>query len=145
MIQVPLSHFSDATMNPRLTLKTLPKTCQRESAKAMSGSAVPAPMLPGAVCEQWKRCGKSNCRCASGNKEDLHGPYYYRFWREEGRLRKAYVPGEQLEEVRAACARYREERQSRRRVLISFRSDAQSYDDLLRQVEQLCKSGKTRL
>jgi hypothetical protein len=33
--------------------------------------------LPGAVCIQWKRCGKANCKCSNGM---LHGPYYYRFW-----------------------------------------------------------------
>lgn len=42
----------------------------------------------GAICAQWKRCGRPNCRCASGQ---LHGPYYYRFYREGGRLRKEYL------------------------------------------------------
>ena len=42
----------------------------------------------GAVCAQWKRCGKPACRCANGAP---HGPYYCLFWREGGRLRKRYV------------------------------------------------------
>ena len=62
--------------------KTLPKT------------------LPGAVCAQYVRCGKASCRCTSGT---VHGPYYYRFWREDGRLRKAYVKPADLPAVRAAC------------------------------------------
>ena len=62
-------------------------------------------MLPGAVCPQWKRCGKARCKCARGT---LHGPYYYRFWREDGRLRKAYVKRADVAGVRAACE---EERQ----------------------------------
>jgi hypothetical protein len=33
----------------------------------------------------------------------MHGPYYYRFWRDGGRLRKAYVRPHELEEVRAQC------------------------------------------
>ncbi len=62
-------------------------------------------MLPGAVCAQWKRCGKPGCRCARGA---LHGPYFYRFWREDGRLRKVYVRPTDVEEVMAACAAERE-------------------------------------
>ena len=42
----------------------------------------------GAVCAQWVRCGKPTCRCAGGA---LHGPYYARFARVDGMLRKRYV------------------------------------------------------
>lgn len=34
------------------------------------------------------RCGKEGCWCAAGGG---HGPYTYKYWKEEGRLRKAYV------------------------------------------------------
>lgn len=27
---------------------------------------------------QFRRCGKSNCRCSSGDPVDLHGPYWYK-------------------------------------------------------------------
>ena len=40
-------------------------------------------MLPGVVCPQWVRCGRPNCRCSKGQP---HGPYFYRFWREGGKL-----------------------------------------------------------
>lgn len=60
--------------------------------------------LPGAVCAQRVRCGKPNCRCA---RLELHTAYY-RFWREGGRLRKAYVRVADVERVRAACARWKE-------------------------------------
>lgn len=73
-------------------LKPLPKT-------------PPGSMLAGAVCAQYKRCGKTNCRCARG---ELHGPYYYRFRWRAGRVTKAYVPLAEVEGVRAACARRRE-------------------------------------
>lgn len=53
----------------------------------------------GTLHEQFVRCNHPGCRCAAGQ---LHGPYFYRFWREGGRLRKAYVPRSQLEAVRAA-------------------------------------------
>jgi hypothetical protein len=68
--------------------KTLPKT------------------LPGVVCAQWVRCGRRQCRCATGQ---LHGPYHYRFWRQGGRLRKEYVRPADLAHVRAACAARRQE------------------------------------
>jgi hypothetical protein len=41
--------------------------------------------LPAAVCTQYVRCGKSGCKCARGL---LHGPYFYCFWREGGKLQK---------------------------------------------------------
>lgn len=37
-------------------------------------------------------CGKENCKCASG---ELHGPYYYAYQRQQGRLKSWYV-GKQL-------------------------------------------------
>lgn len=60
--------------------------------------------LPGTVIPQYVRCGKPNCRCARG---DLHGPYWYRFWREDPYvLHKEYVREADLEQVRAACEAY---------------------------------------
>jgi hypothetical protein len=63
--------------------------------------------LPGAVCAQWVRCGRPGCRCARGQP---HGPYFYRFWREAGRLRKAYVRRADVAQVRARCRARAEER-----------------------------------
>lgn len=48
--------------------------------------------LAGAVCAQYVRRGQALC-----------GPYWYRFWREGGRLRKAYVRPDELESVRDRC------------------------------------------
>ena len=59
----------------------------------------------GAVCPQWVRCGRAGCRCNSG---ELHGPYYYLFWREGRRLRKRYVPRAQAPAVQVACMERRE-------------------------------------
>jgi hypothetical protein len=70
-------------------------------------SANPLPKtLAGAVCAQSVRCGKVNCRCAKGQPHTA----YYRFWRDGGRLRKAYVPRQELEQVREACQARRRER-----------------------------------
>jgi hypothetical protein len=68
--------------------KTLPKT------------------LPGVVCAQRVRCGKLGCRCADGQGHLA----FYRFWREDGRLRKCYVRRDDLAAVRAACDARRQER-----------------------------------
>ncbi len=39
--------------------------------------------------EQYRRCGKANCRrCAEGPG---HGPYWYEIWREDGRLHTRYI------------------------------------------------------
>lgn len=36
------------------------------------------------------RCGKAGCKCA-GIDGELHGPYWYAYWREDGRLKSRYV------------------------------------------------------
>jgi hypothetical protein len=70
--------------------------------------------LPGAVCAQKVKCGRPNCRCAKG---ELHGPYWYRFFRQGGRLVKEYVRQADAPGVRAACERRREEERQLRDLL----------------------------
>lgn len=48
-----------------------------------------------AVC-----CGKDNCKCASG---ELHGPYWYAYQRQQGKLKSWYV-GKELTEKGKAIA-----------------------------------------
>lgn len=56
--------------------------------------------LTGALLPEYKRCGKPNCRCAQGQ---LHGPYYYRRWRDTGGVqRKQYVPRSGADAMRRA-------------------------------------------
>lgn len=33
-------------------------------------------------------CGKENCKCATG---ELHGPYWYAYYREGGKMHSAYI------------------------------------------------------
>ena len=61
-------------------------------------------LLKGEICEQYIVCSKPRCRCQHG---ELHGPYYYRVWREGERIQKKYVKKHQLEAVRAGCAAYK--------------------------------------
>lgn len=41
------------------------------------------------VQREYVRCGKSNCRCMKGGAP--HGPYWYGYYREKGRLRSVYI------------------------------------------------------
>jgi hypothetical protein len=47
-------------------------------------------MLPKkmAICLQYRKCGKPGCRCQAGA---LHGPYYFFFYRADGKLKKTYI------------------------------------------------------
>src|SRR5690348_10150560 len=56
----------------------------------------------GAICERWVRCGKARCRCMQGGPK--HGPYYARYWWQDGRRYKRYVRQDEAEEVAAACS-----------------------------------------
>jgi uncharacterized protein DUF6788 len=84
--------------------------------------------LPGAVCQQWVRCGKTACGWATGRG---HGPYFYRFWREGERLRKVYVRRDQVADVAARCEARRQEHGSlqqgfrHRRALLPLLRDAE--------------------
>lgn len=97
--------------------KTLPKT------------------LPGTVISEHKRCGKTNCRCAGTDRSRLHGPYFYRYWREAGRLRKEYVPKELLAQTRAACATRQAEWKARLQMRRENAALIAHLNLLLREVE----------
>src|SRR3954467_7561254 len=58
-------------------------------------------LLRGTVVTQGRRCGKENCRCASG----LHGPYTYLSVPRPGRRpRLVYVPAELAQTVSGQVA-----------------------------------------
>lgn len=78
--------------------------------------------LKGEVCTQYIRCNKAGCRCQTGAP---HGPYYYRVWREGGRVRKEYVKSVDAAAVRAACETYK--------------TLSQQLRDLRRQREQVAR------
>jgi hypothetical protein len=83
--------------------------------------------LPGVVLPQWVKCGRPHCRCARG---ELHGPYFCRFWREGGKLRKAYVRLEDLEQVKARC-------EARRQARRDVKAGWEQWRDLLANIRQL--------
>ena len=81
--------------------------CQAESTIIMDDLLLKGRGLRGAVCAQWVRCGTATCKCARG---ELHGPYFYHFYREHGRLVKRYVKRADVEHIRAACDQRRQNR-----------------------------------
>ncbi len=85
----------------------------------------------GSVSAQWVRCGKPSCRCARGER---HGPYYYRFWREDGRLRKRYVPAAEVAAVQAACEKRRLREELARTDLLGGRQTWRALSARLREV-----------
>lgn len=64
-------------------------------------------MLRGTVVTDRRRCGKPNCRCASG--EALHERVVLSF-SEASRTRLLTLPADLVEPVRQATARYRRAR-----------------------------------
>lgn len=49
----------------------------------------------GYIVSEYVKCGKDNCKCASGAEADMHGPYDYRYYRDDsGVLQKEYADSE---------------------------------------------------
>lgn len=71
----------------------------QDGGRPLEAGAASDERLKGTLVTDLKRCGRPNCRCAKGK---LHGPYYYRRWRDaSGRQRKEYIPHKRVEKVRA--------------------------------------------
>ncbi len=100
-------------MGQTKTVKTLPNT------------------LPGAVCAQWRERGGKR-----------YGPYYFRFWREGGRLHKQYITRNEVDAVRAACTRHREEQQERRRNHMELMQLLRGFTASCREVERWIANGR---
>ncbi len=45
----------------------------------------------GTVVKEKVTCGDDSCRCSSGNAEDMHGPYLYRYYRKDGKMKSEYL------------------------------------------------------
>ncbi len=99
--------------------------------------------LSGSVCTQRVRCGRSNCHCTSGGAA-LHGPYFYHFWREGGRLKKRYLKPDQVETTRAACERNKAQRRRRANYRKAYRAPkSQTFQSLMREIEAMLKEAKS--
>jgi len=84
--------------------------------------------LAGVVCKQWIPRGPHGKQC---------GPYHYRMWRDNGRLRKQYIKPEDVPAITARCDAYREQQTAER---VAIREAAQLRVKLL--FEQRAIEGK---
>lgn len=98
----------------------------------MSKQEPESELLKGALVAERKRCGKKNCRCARGH---LHGPYYYRRWREwNGTQRKQYVSRDRVSEVQKALEKSRSS--SYRELLQMLRELGEMTDEKTRKARK---------
>ena len=93
-------------------------------------------MYRGTVHMQFVRCGKQNCKCRT--QGELHGPYYYHFYRIGGRLRKGYIKPEEVEDHRRACL-------ARQQRVKAAREEALEPWLLLREINSDLKNLKERM
>jgi hypothetical protein len=99
-----------------------------------SESSKPSPKhAEGAVCATWVRCGRLWCRCMHGGPK--HGPYYARYWWQEGRRYKRYVRREDAEQIARACSERRQAERERRAASEAAREEWREKRALVRMVE----------
>lgn len=113
----------------------------RKTDKALPKIAEAAAVLSGSVIAQRVRCGRANCRCSGGGA--LHGPYFYHFWRERGRLKKRYLKPNEVEAARAACERGKSERRRRAAWRKAYRSgQSPTFNTIMREIEAMLQEVK---
>jgi hypothetical protein len=71
-------------------------------------AALSKKMLWGSLGTVYRRCGRANCHCATGEK---HGPVFYLTRNDGGRTHNIYVPPELHDEVVAGVSAYRRYRE----------------------------------
>lgn len=92
--------------------------------------------LQGGILTQFKQCGRSNCRCATGS---LHGPYYYRVWMVQGKRIKNYVKKSELSGVQAGIIECRRQKAEVRRFNQEARQNWLAFKAQLGQLDHLLK------
>ncbi len=92
----------------------------------------------GGLYHQSVRCGKSNCRCASG---DLHQGYFYFIRKVNGRQRKTYVPKNEVGQLSALIHRSRTDRRNQRlmsvrarEILLELREQLRAHDFVIKNL-----------
>lgn len=61
-------------------------------------------LLNGNIQKRRVRCGKSNCKCAGGEKHTA----FYHVWHSDGVRYQKYIQRSQVEQVRQACENHRQ-------------------------------------
>ena len=106
------------------------ETVQNKNQKTLDKTSRQLQALSGAVCVQYRRCGKASCRCVTGEK---HGPYYYRCLRFGGKLRMEYIKADDVEAVKAACKSYQDNQRGLRQALQQSQSEWRRLKAALRE------------
>jgi hypothetical protein len=86
-------------------------------------------MLPKktAICQQFRKCGKAGCKCSAGA---LHGPYFFFFFREDGKLKKSYIH-------KADAAELWEAYSARRELQKRRAADRKAFTGLSREIRRI--------
>lgn len=72
----------------------------------------------GSLHLEFKKCGKSNCRCVSGLR---HGPYFSILFRSNRRLKKVYVPLQQVSAVLNDLREWKERRSELKQLRLELK------------------------
>src|SRR5687768_14229091 len=94
----------------------------------------PAEITNGGLYHQAVRCGNAKCRCAAGA---LHEGYYYFIRRIDGRLRKTYVPKQQVDRVFLLVQESRRRRRLKRQARAESTALLADFSATLRENETL--------
>jgi hypothetical protein len=88
-------------------------------------------MLPKkmAICQQFRKCGKAGCKCSAGA---LHGPYFFFFYRENGKLKKSYIRKADAAELWEAYSARREFQKRRA-------ADRKEFTELCREMRRISR------
>jgi hypothetical protein len=78
------------------------------------------------------RCGKPNCRCATG---EGHGPYWFLHWREGAIQRRRYVRQADVDAVRTVIERRQRHDRETRLLLAYSLADLRRLRTWLRDLE----------
>jgi hypothetical protein len=95
--------------------------------------------LPGYLLAQKIKCGRPNCKCASG---ELHGPYFYYVWRVGTRQYKEYVKRSDVAAFRAGIQEHRRRMAEIRAFNQQAKNDWRNLKEKLRQVLAAIKLNK---
>jgi len=89
------------------------------------------PIRRGAFVTVHRKCGKPNCRCATGEGH----PAKYLSVKESGKTRMLYVPSNAELKVKEEAGRYRRLRQARAKLAKLAKQSLQLIDELERALE----------
>jgi hypothetical protein len=92
--------------------------------------------IRGSLMAQYKRCGRANCRCASGSK---HGPFFYHVWYAQGTRHKSYVKKADLVRISAGIEAYRTQRREQRQSAEEMKSLAREIREANRNVRAILR------